>query len=71
MQAVTVETAYFQFIERTDCRVSYSGRQITAIEPLVEGRLYRVFYSETESSVVERATPVIVSLISQRGKRHA
>ena len=69
MHACTVETAYFQFIERTDVRVTYRGKQITAIEPLVEGRLYRVFYSETESSVVERATPVVVSLIQQRGVR--
>lgn len=60
MTACTVEECYWHYIGRTDVRINYRGRQIVALDPIDGSTLYRAWYNEYESTIVERAAVVIV-----------
>jgi hypothetical protein len=69
MTAVSVEDCYYHHIERRDVRVTYRGKHIVAIEPCLEGRLWRIYYNDTDSAVIARAAVVTIEVI-QRGTSH-
>jgi hypothetical protein len=66
---VSVEDCYYHHIERRDVKVTYRGKHIVAVEPRLEGRLWRIYYNDTDSAVIARAAVVTIEVI-QRGTSH-
>lgn len=69
MQAETIETVYSHFITRKDVRITYRARDVVAAEPVFNGSLYRIHFSETESIVVASTAVCTVQIVHQKGKR--